>query len=285
MKNCLIVSNSFKTDADRLGKEISSFLRERKITASVFAYNGKDAVHEKPLEIDFTGYDFAVTLGGDGTVLFAGRGCAPLGVPVFPVNLGEFGFLASVSKESWKVELEKFLEGKIFISERNLVKCEVMRNGSTVFACAGLNDCVISSSPSTRLVNLSVAYNHALLGPFKANGIIVSTPTGSTAYSAAAGGPIVEPSTPALVLTPVSSFSLSARPLVFGKNGEIVITVLDSRADVALECDGQIRFKLLKDDVIILGIPEYTARLIGSTQEKFYAALQSKLNWSGGPRA
>ena len=213
MKNCLIVSNSFKTDADRLGKEISSFLRERKITASVFAYNGKDAVHEKPLEIDFTGYDFAVTLGGDGTVLFAGRGCAPLGVPVFPVNLGEFGFLASLSKESWKVELEKFLEGKIFVSERNLVKCEVMRKGTTVFACAGLNDCVISSSPSTRLVNLSVAYNHALLGPFKANGIIVSTPTGSTAYSAAAGGPIVEPSTPALVLTPVSSFSLSARNL------------------------------------------------------------------------
>ena len=285
MKNCLIVSNSFKTDADRLGKEISSFLRERKITASVFAYNGKDAVHDKPLELDFTGNDFVVTLGGDGTVLFVGRGCAPLGIPVFPVNLGEFGFLASVSKESWKVELEKFLEGKIFISERNLVKCEVMRKGSTVFACAGLNDCVISSSPSTRLVNLSVAYNHALLGPFKANGIIVSTPTGSTAYSAAAGGPIVEPSTPALVLTPVSSFSLSARPLVFGKNGEIVITVLDSRADVALECDGQIGFKLQKDDVIILGIPKYTARLIGSTQEKFYAALQSKLNWSGGPRA
>lgn len=285
MKKCLIVSNSFKTDAERLSKEISCFLTERKICVSVFDYNGKDAYNHKPLAVDFYGYDFVVTLGGDGTVLFAGRGCAPLNIPVFPVNLGEFGFLASVSKDEWKEELEKFLLGKSFISERNLVKCEVIRNGATVFSCSGLNDCVISSCPSSRLVNLRVAYNHALLGPFKANGIIVSTPTGSTAYSAAAGGPIVEPSIPALVLTPVSSFSLSARPLVFGKHGELVITVLDSRADVALDCDGQISFNLKKDDVIILGIPEFTARLVGSTQEKFYAALQSKLNWSGGPRA
>ncbi|WP_407399328.1 NAD(+)/NADH kinase [Treponema sp.] len=284
MKKCLIVSNSFKADADPLGKDISSFLEGKGISTSVFAYNGKDAVHKQPLAVDFSGNDFVVTLGGDGTVLFACRGCAPLGIPVFPVNLGEFGFLASISKNDWKSELVKFLEGKSFISERTLVKCEVIRNGATVFNCSGMNDCVISSCPSTRLVNLRVAYNHALLGPFKANGIIVSTPTGSTAYSAAAGGPIVEPSTPALVLTPVSSFSLSARPLVFG-NGEIVITVLESRAEVALDCDGQIGFNLEKDDVIILGIPEYTARLIGSTQEKFYAALQSKLNWSGGPRA
>lgn len=284
MKKCLIVSNSFKADAQHLGKEITSFLEARGILCSVFSYNGRDAVN-KTLELNCSGNDFVVTLGGDGTVLFACRSCAPLDIPVFPINLGEFGFLATVSKDGWEKELSAFLEGKSFVSERNLVKCEVIRNGSTVFECSSMNDCVISSSPSTRLVNMNVAYNHALLGPFKANGIIVSTPTGSTAYSAAAGGPIVEPSVPALVLTPVSSFSLSARPLVFGRHGEIVITVLESRAEVALDCDGQVGFELQKDDVIILGIPEYTAKLIGATQEKFYAALQSKLNWSGGPRA
>ena len=284
MKKCLIVSNSFKFDAEYLGKEIWDFLEARGIHVSIYSYNGKDAVDNTP-SLDFSGNDFVVTLGGDGTVLFACRGCSILGIPVFPINLGEFGFLASVSKDSWKTEMENFLDGKSFISERSLVDCEVIRNGETVFECISMNDCVISSSPSTRLVNLNVAYNHALLGPFKTNGIIVSTPTGSTAYSAAAGGPIVEPSTPALVLTPVSSFSLSARPLVFGRNGEIVITVLESRAEVALDCDGQKGFRLEKDDVIILGIPECTAKLVGSTQEKFYAALQSKLNWSGGPRA
>lgn len=284
MKKCLIVSNSFKEDAEYLGKEISDFLSGRGISSNVFSYNGKDAVHN-PLETDFSGNDFVVTLGGDGTVLFACRGCAPLGIPVFSINLGEFGFLASISKDEWKQKLEAFLDGNSTVSERSLVKCEVLRKGSTIFTCSSVNDCVISSCPSTRLINLNVAYNHALLGPFKANGIIIATPTGSTAYSAAAGGPIVEPSTPALVLTPVSSFSLSARPLVFGKNGEIVITVLDSRADVALDCDGQVGFKLEKDDVIILGIPDYTAKLVCASQEKFYAALQSKLNWSGGPRA
>lgn len=284
MTKCLIVSNSFKKTSQTLGKEISSFLETRKIQVEVFSYNGREnaCIIQGP---DFSKYDFVLTLGGDGTVLFASRACAPLGIPVFPINLGEFGFLASVSTANWKDELAQFLDGKSFISERNLVCIEVIRNGNTVFECAGLNDCVISSSPSARIVNLEVAYNHALLGPFKTSGLIVATPTGSTAYSAAAGGPIVEPSTTALVLTPVSSFSLSARPLVFGKNGEIVITVLESRCDVVLDCDGQISFSLLKGDVIILGIPEYTAKLISSTQEKFYAALQSKLNWSGGPRA
>lgn len=125
----------------------------------------------------------------------------------------------------------------------------------------------------------------ALLGPFKTNGIIVSTPTGSTAYSAAAGGPIVEPELSALVLTPVSSFSLSARPLVFGEKGEIVITLMSSRSDASLTCDGQIDFELKEGDVLILKIPEFRAKLICSTQEKFFSALQSKLNWSGGPRA
>lgn len=285
MKKCLVVSNSIKTDADKLRKEIIDFLSDKEINVSVFTYNGKDALQKQPIQADFFGYDFVITLGGDGTVLFAGRGCASLGIPVFPINFGEFGFLASISKDNWKIELDKFLENKSFISERHLVSCEVLRNGTTMFTSTGLNDCVISSCPSTRLINLRVAYNHALLGPFKSNGIIVSTPTGSTAYSAAAGGPIVEPSASALILTPVSSFSLSARPLVFGKNGEIVITVLDSRSEVYLEIDGQLGFNLKKEDVIILGIPEYTAKLIGSTQEKFYAALQSKLNWSGGPHA
>lgn len=282
MKKCLIVSNSYKKEAEHLVSDIRSFLDSHGISSSTFSYNGRE---ECNVSTDFSGFDFVVTLGGDGTVLFAGRGCAPLGIPLFAVNLGKFGFLAAVQKDEWQKSLIDFLDGKSFISERSLVNCEVIRNGKTVFNCDSMNDCLISSVATTRLVSLSVAYNHALLGNFAANGIIVSTPTGSTAYSAAAGGPIVEPSLPALVLTPVSSFSLSARPLVFGDNGEIVITVLENRDEVMLSCDGQIEFSLMKNDVIILGIPEYKARIIGSTQEKFYSALQSKLNWAGGPRA
>ncbi|HBB43376.1 MAG TPA: NAD(+) kinase, partial [Treponema sp.] len=115
--------------------------------------------------------------------------------------------------------------------------------------------------------------------------LIVATATGSTAYSAAAGGPIIEPSLDAMVLTPISSFSLSARPLVFGSQGEIAVTVLPSRSGMELTVDGQERFALETGDVIIMGVPSYKAQIVCATQEKFYASLQSKLNWSGGPRA
>ncbi len=284
MKKCLIVANSFKKESEPLAERISDYLNRREISVRLFMYDSLGDCSECST-LDFTGYDFVVTLGGDGTVLFACRNCARLGIPVFPVNLGEFGFLACVQKDSWQKDMESYLDGKCFVSERTLVEYEVVRNGKTKYTGVSMNDCVIASSPSNHIVNLNVAYNHALLGPFKTNGIIVSTPTGSTAYSVAAGGPIVEPTLPALVLTPVSSFSLSARPLVFGRQGEIVITVTHSRASVTLSCDGQKDYPLQENDVIILGIPEYTARLICSTQEKFYAALQSKLNWAGGPRA
>ncbi len=284
MKKCLIVINSFKEEASSLGQKINSFLTGRGVVCSEFSYDGKDA-QSKNVSASFKGYDFVVTLGGDGTVLFASRGCAPLGIPVFPVNLGEFGFLAGIQKDAWKTELECFLEGKSPVIERTLVRCEVLRGGETVFTTCGMNDIVISSSASSRLVNLGVAYNHAKLGPFKANGVIIASPTGSTAYSAAAGGPILDPSLKALVLTPISSFSLSARPLVFAADGELAITVLPSRANLGLTADGQIYFDLQINDVIILGVTEYSVRLAGASQEKFYAALQSKLNWSGGPRA
>ena len=290
MKNCLIVINSYKDRAATLGAEISAYLAGKGVHSRIYTYNGMDAQSSTgdksgKMDLSFQDADFVITLGGDGTVLYASRGAAPLGIPVFPVNLGDFGFLAAVQVDSWKEELELFLEGKSPVAERHLVHVEVVRGGKTVFTSCGMNDAVISSAGSARLVNLNVAYNHALLGPFKANGIIVATATGSTAYSAAAGGPIADPSLKTLVLTPISSFSLSARPLVFGSEGEIAITVLPSRVSVGLTVDGQMHFALEQDDVIILGIPEYTVQLAGANQEQFYAALQSKLNWSGGPRA
>lgn len=284
MKKCLVVVNSFKTASVPLSHEVMAFLKERGVCAESFIYDGNNAVSES-VAVDFNGYDFVITLGGDGTVLFACRGCAPLKIPVFPVNLGEFGFLAGIQKECWKKELSDYLGGKSSTSERGLVECEVLRGGRSVFSNLSMNDCVISSAATSRLINLSVAYNRSLLGPFKANGIIVATPTGSTAYSAAAGGPIIDPAIDAMVLTPISSFSLSARPLVFGPRGEITITVLPGRSDVVLSCDGQVSFDLCEGDVLILSISEYKVRLLGASQERFYSALRSKLNWSGGPRA
>ena len=284
MKKCLVVINSYKEDASAMGKEVGSFLEGRGVEYSYYSYNGR--TFDNPvLPLTKGCCDFVITLGGDGTVLFVSRVCAPLEIPVFPINFGEFGFLAAVQQDNWKEELDSFLKGNAYIGERNLVDIEVIRNSSTVFKTIGMNDAVISSEGSSSLINLNVAYNHARLGPFKANGIIVSTATGSTAYSAAAGGPIVDPSLDVLLLTPISSFSLSARPLIFGRKSELVITVMPSRADIRLTADGQSHFELKEKDVVILGVSKYRARLISSTQEKFYHSLRSKLNWSGGPHA
>ena len=282
--NCLIVVNSYKKDASELGRAVSVFLKENDVASSLFIYDG-NCVKGEVLSVSFKGFDFVVTLGGDGTVLFACRGCAPLGIPVFAINLGEFGFLASIQVNEWKLKLREYLDGKSFISTRFLIHAEVMRSGKTVFTSSGMNDIVISSKASSKLINMNVAYNSASLGAFKANGLIISSATGSTGYSAAAGGPIVEPSLASMLLTPISSFSLSARPLVFGSAGELAITLLPSRVEIGLTADGQIDFALEIGDTVIVKVPEYKAHLICSVQEKFYSALQSKLNWSGGPRA
>ena len=282
--NCLIVANLFKSETEKLCNSVIDFLQSFNVNVEKFSYNGN-----KPDSCDFNqsfnGFDFVITLGGDGTVLYACRNCAPLSIPVFSINLGEFGFLAPVKKDDWKKSLEQFIKGEATVSSRSMLECEVIRSGVSVFKNNCMNDCFISSIISSRIINLNVAYNHATLGPFKASGIIISSPTGSTAHSAAAGGPIVDPNLSAFVLTTLSSFSLSARPLVFGSSGEFIVTVLPCRYEVSLMCDGQISFPLEKDDVVIISIPEYKAKLIGATQEKFYSALQSKLNWAGGPRA
>ena len=284
MKKCLIIENSFKDGALSLGGEIAAYLAKCGVECTVFEYDGS-SMRDKNVSLSFDGYNFIITLGGDGTVLFACRGCAPLGIPVLAVNLGEFGFLASVQVSCWKEELKSYLEGSAYVSERSLIEAEVLRDGKTVFKTNCMNDIVISGSSTSTLINLEVAYNHALLGPFKVTGVIVATPTGSTGYNAGAGGPIVDSTMEAMLLTTISSFSLSARPLVFGADGEIAITVLPSRIGVELTADGQRSFSLEQGDVIILGLTDYKARLLCSTQEKFYAALQSKLNWAGGPRA
>lgn len=284
MSKCLIVVNSFKASSSDIASQVSDFLIEKGWTTKIFSYDGQEAL-ENGVETVFEGTDLVVSLGGDGTVLFVSRGCAPLGIPVFAINLGEFGFLASIQKDRWKEPLEEYLNGKLSGISRYLVSCKVVRDGKEIFSTKGLNDVVVSSEAASRLINLDISYNDACLGPFKANGVIVATATGSTAYSASNGGPIISPGLKALVLTPISSFSLSARPLVFSADGNLSVKIMPSRAKVGLSVDGQINFSLEENDQVFLNIPDYKVKLVGGSLEKFYSALQSKLNWSGGPRA
>lgn len=283
MKKCLIVVNTKKQDSKEYGKLISEYLSKFGISSAFYSFDGFS--NENP----FPGNDFVVTLGGDGTVLFAARGCVREKIPVFAVNFGEFGFIASVQKEQWKKELDKFLNGKSIIEERSMLCAALVEssfNDKRNFSSIGLNDVVICSKNAASTISLEVTYNEVPLGKFKSDGIIVSTATGSTAYSASAGGPIIDPELDALVLTPINSFSLSARPLVLSPKGELRVKIAPSRQnEVIITVDGQEPFDLYENDVLKIRRISDKFKLVGSSQEEFYNALRSKLNWSGGPHA
>ena len=280
MKKCLIIINTFKEESGLLGKSVADFLEKRGVQASFLEFNGFSENYP------FKGYDFLVTLGGDGTVLYACRGCAPLGIPVFPVNLGEFGFIAGIQKDEWEYPLTMLLEEKMKFERRSMLCAEVFREDERILCFSALNDIVVSAQTAARSISLDIDCMTAPLGSFKADGIIVATPTGSTAYSASAGGPIISPDLDAMVLTPLNPFSLSARPLVVSSRAEFEIAIAPSRNhDVIITADGQKFQNLCEGDVIKIKKSPDDAIIVGSTPDKFFNALRFKLNWSGGPHA
>ncbi|MBQ9630983.1 MAG: NAD(+)/NADH kinase [Treponema sp.] len=281
MKKCLIVVNTSKPESKEIGQKMHDYLKNKNISSSFYEFDGKSC-NENP----FVGNDFAVTLGGDGTVLFAARSCAALGIPVFPVNLGEFGFIAGVEKTEWEQSLLKFLSGDALIALRTLAQATFSRNNGYSFFELALNDIVVSAQNAAKTISFEVSYNGTPLGLFKADGVIISTATGSTAYSVSAGGPIIDPALDALVLTPINPFSLSGRPLVLHPSGEIEITIRQSRSgNPIITADGQKPTMLEVGDKIKIMRSPHKVQLVECSTQKFYTALRLKLNWSGGPHA
>ena len=280
MKKCFIVVNTEKEKSTSLAADISAWLEKKGCDCSQFHFNG--FCKKNPLK----GSDFVITLGGDGTVLFAARCASKYDIPVFPVNLGEFGFIAGVQPESWKKCLTEFLKGKAPVAKRSLVSDEVLRDKEILYTCTGLNDIVISAKEAVKTISLVVSYNNQKLTQLKSDGVIISTPTGSTGYSSSAGGPIIDPDLDALLFTPKNAFSLSARPIVLNPEGEIQVLVREGRTkEIVLTADGQKIADLKAGDLVKIRRNPDTAKLVYCTSENFYKALLSKRNWSGGPNA
>ena len=273
MKKALIIINVSKDESMTLAKEIASYLKKKDVAYDFLSFDGFVD------NTDFKGYDFVISLGGDGTVLYAARNSSKYGLPVFPVNLGEFGFIASVQPEDWQKELKLFMDGKAVFEKRSMLKVEVIRNGKRVYSSLSLNDAVISAERGVSTIMLSVKRNSLPLCRLKADGLILATPTGSTAYSAAAGGPIVSPEVEAFVLTPLNPFSLSSRPIVLSPDSNLEITVEKSRIKgICLTVDGQEPFGIQFGDIISVVLNKKKAKLVAGSEEKFYNALRSKLN-------
>lgn len=280
MKKVLIVINVSKDESMSLSQEISAFLKEKGIETDFLDFDGFCS------NVPIKNYAFVITLGGDGTVLFAARNAVDYGVPIFPINLGQFGFIASVQPSEWKECLTSFLKNKSPVEQRAMLSVEVQRKKKTVYSSLGLNDVVICATRAATIISLIIKYDNQHLCRLNSDGVIVSTSTGSTAYSAAAGGPIVAPNLNAFVITPINSFSLSSRPIVLNPEADISISVDNSRTkEISITIDGQEPFALKKDDVVIIRQNKKRIKLVSSSKDNFYNALRSKLNWSGGPHA
>ena len=276
----LIVANLAKDDAETLVEDIKGKLEARGLVVTVLAFRGKPA----PQEVG--SHDLAFSLGGDGTVLYSARLLADAGIPILPVNLGNFGFITEISKNEWEEAFEKYLDGSLRIGERILLRGKVFRDGEEIRNVTALNDMVISSAGISKLVNLSVCLSEFPLLRYRADGVIVATPTGSTAYSAAAGGPILHPEMNAMILNPICPFTLSHRPLVIPTDESIRIRVdPNQRTEVIFTTDGQNVFPLKEKDSISIAAAEHRVKLVQTDQRTFYTVLKEKLNWSGGSDA
>lgn len=279
IRSVLIIANTGKDHAQQLAAEMELFFTKVGIEATSFHYEG--VAHDIPLERH---YDLAITLGGDGTVLFASRVLAAHQVPILPVNLGDFGFISEIGHSEWREAFHAYAEGKLVAGSRFVLQVCVYRDGTEFCSFRGLNDAVVSSEGISRMVRLTVSLGQQHLGTYKADGVMVATPTGSTAYSAAAGGPILHPEMDAMILNPICPLTLSHRPIVLPPDEEIRISVDQTqRTNVALTVDGQSLTPLGEGDYVVVRASDERAQIIRSDQRTFYEVLRSKLNWSGGP--
>lgn len=280
IKKVLIVVNNKKEEAPGILKDIQIYLGSRNIESVVLmSFDHEDVP-------DLTGVDLAISLGGDGTVLFSARILAKTEIPILAVNLGNFGFITEVCKTEWIGALEKYEKGVLDVGAHLMIQVSVIRDKKEVATLTGLNDSVICASGIAKMIRLEVSLSNTSIGEYRADGVIVSTPTGSTAYSMSAGGPILHPELEALMLTPICPFSLANRPIVMHSKEEIRIRVeKNQRTDVVLTLDGQEMFPLLEGDEVLFENAEHKAYIVHSDKRNFYEVTREKLKWSGAPHA
>jgi len=279
-----LVINYEKEKAQEITNWIVDWLSFKKI--KVYVEGDKDkGIRRKDFsctnEKFFNSVDLIISLGGDGTLLRAAKIAATDGIPIFGVNLGGLGFLTQIGIDNLEIFLEKIYQGKCFLDERMMLDCIVKRKEKEIKKFTALNDIVIGKGAFARLISLATYINDDYVITYSADGLVISTSTGSTAYSLSAGGPIVNPNINSMILTPICPHTLSARPLIIGENDQVRITLELSEEEVMVTIDGQEGFTLEPKDEVIVKKSIYKTRLIAFKEKSFYAILREKLRWSG----
>jgi NAD+ kinase len=223
--------------------------------------------------------DLAVVLGGDGTLLSAARAIGNRAIPLLAVNLGGLGFLTSISMQDLFPELERALAGDHHVTRRKMLRVSLKRNTQVIAEYQALNDVVIAKSTIARIVDLEAWAGDSFICAYKADGLIISTPTGSTAYSLSAGGPIVYPTVDAFCLTPICPHTLTNRPLIVPSQMPIRIVSRAMHEDAYLTVDGQVGNPLAGGDVVECATSDFDVLLIQPPDKTFFDVLRQKLKW------
>ena len=281
MKHIGIVAKRNRPAALALARRLVTWLRRRRKTvlvetevASVLRLS--DGVSKQEM---MERADLVVVLGGDGTLLSVARHSGSRRVPVLGVNLGGLGFLTDVRPDEAFQALERVLAGHYRLERRSMLETAVVRGGKVLRRFQALNDVVINKGALARILDLQTSVDGVALCTYKADGLIFSTPTGSTAYSLSAGGAIVEPSIGVLLISPICPHTLTQRPIVLPERAHVRVAVRSPDEDVVLTIDGQEGMKLASDDVITVRPAKHRVHLVRSPTHSFFELLRTKLRW------
>jgi NAD+ kinase len=264
IKSVGIVVKPNHDEANETACELSVWLGKRKIIAR---------------QQDFSDVNLAIVLGGDGTMISAARLLENLDVPVLGINYGSLGYLTEFRIEELYDALERILHGDFTIDSRVTLDVTHERNGIELSKNRVLNDVVINKAALARIINIEATLDELYVNDFRADGLIISTPTGSTAYNLSAGGPIVFPSMNAVVMTPICPFTLSNRPIVVPDTAEIALRLKTENEDVFLTLDGQVGFELTVNDVVRIRKSKTTLNLVKPPNRNYFDVLRNKLKW------
>jgi NAD+ kinase len=280
MKGIGIIAKQNKPEAVQVVKELVGWLKDHKVECFVEPEMAQSISHAS-LEVKEMprAVDMVIVLGGDGTLLAAARALQKKHIPILGVNLGGLGFLTEIALDELYPMLEAILQGEYKTDERMLLDVRVWRKEKVIEEFTVLNDVVINKGALARIIELETMVDNAHLTTFRADGLIIATPTGSTGYSLSAGGPIVYPSLQSIIITPICPHNLTNRPIICTKEALITVTLCSAEHEVFLTLDGQVGFKMQLKDRVEIKRSEGGINLIKSPSRGYFEVLRTKLMW------
>jgi NAD+ kinase len=268
IQKVLIVTKPKQADVADVAEDLRAWFKKKGITATLESEAASSA-------------DLTVVVGGDGTLLAAARLLADRQVPIVAINYGGLGFLTEVTRDEMHAALEGVLSGRFITEERMMMDIRVSHDNQPAASYRALNDVVITKARGTisRMIELEARVDGQYLSRFRADGLIVSTPTGSTAYNLSAGGPIIFPTMTAMVVTPICSHTLTNRPIVLSGNVRIEIVLRSEHDDVYVTVDGQVGVPLRMDDHLTIEKSSVAVKLVAPADKNYFDVLRGKLKW------